>query len=157
MGEPIRASASVEIDAAPDVVWRLVSDITRMGEWSPEVERCAWEVGSTAPVVGAQFRGHNRVGTKSWSTVSEIIESVPGRCLAFAVGGAAQPSSRWRYELTPIDGGRTRLTESMEGYRTGVVANLIRRLGTGVADRAEHNRKGIEETLQRIKAVAESA
>ncbi|MFN5603404.1 MAG: SRPBCC family protein, partial [Actinomycetes bacterium] len=27
---------SKEITASPDVVWSMVSDLTRMGEWSPE-------------------------------------------------------------------------------------------------------------------------
>ena len=157
MAEPIRASASVEIAAPPDPVWRLVSDITRMGEWSPECERCEWEHGSVAPVVGAQFRGYNRVGTRTWSTINEITDSEPGVSFAFAVRGAEHPSSRWRYDIEPTESGGTRLTESMEGYRTGFIANLVRRLVTGVADRAEHNRRGIEQTLQRIKAAAEAA
>jgi len=33
----MRASVNLHIDASPDQVWGLVSDITRMGEYSPEV------------------------------------------------------------------------------------------------------------------------
>jgi uncharacterized protein YndB with AHSA1/START domain len=157
MGEPIRATGTVDIAAAPELVWDLVSDVTRMGEWSPEVERCEWEGGDHGPAVGARFTGHNRHGDKTWSTSSEVIESEPGRAFAFAVRGAENPSSRWRYDLEALPDGSSRLTESMEGYRTGFVAKLVRRLGTGVADRAEHNRRGIAETLARIKAVAEAA
>lgn len=157
MGEPLTASASIEIAAPPALVWKLVSDITRMGEWSPECERCEWTDGAQGPHAGARFNGHNRIGSRTWTTMSEVVESVEGRVFEFAVGGVTSPTSRWRYEMEATADGRTRLTESMEGYRTGLFFNLVRRLATGVADRAEHNRKGIEETLARIKAAAESA
>jgi uncharacterized protein YndB with AHSA1/START domain len=31
--------ADIEIDAAPDRVWSVVSDVARMGEWSPECRK----------------------------------------------------------------------------------------------------------------------
>ncbi|MQA13303.1 MAG: hypothetical protein GEV09_03775 [Pseudonocardiaceae bacterium] len=33
---PTRDEVTVQLAAAPERVWELVSDITRMGEWSPE-------------------------------------------------------------------------------------------------------------------------
>jgi uncharacterized protein YndB with AHSA1/START domain len=156
VADNIEAQGSIEIDAPPLVVWRLVSDVTRMGEWSPEVERCHWTDGSTGPHAGARFEGHNRIGDRTWKTTCEVVEAVEGQVFEFAVGGVTSPTSRWRYELESTSDGRTRLTESMEGYRTGLVANFIRRLATGVADRSEHNRKGIEATLARIKQAAET-
>ena len=54
--------ARVEIDAAPLTVYELISDITRMGDWSPECYRCEWLNGATAAEEGARFRGHNRLG-----------------------------------------------------------------------------------------------
>ncbi|MGB8503197.1 SRPBCC family protein, partial [Mycobacterium sp.] len=55
-------SANVHIDAPPLAVYRLVSDITRMGQWSPECYRCEWLDGATGATVDARFRGHNRLG-----------------------------------------------------------------------------------------------
>lgn len=152
----LKASSSIDVAAPPIVVWRLVSDITRMGEWSPECERCEWIEGSTAAHAGAKFQGHNRIGSRRWTTMSEVVEAVEGRVFEFAVGGVTSPTSRWRYEFDSTSEGHTRVTESMEGYRTGIFFNLVRRLTTGVKDRAEHNRRGIEETLARIKAAAET-
>ena len=44
---PEHGSASIEINAAPEAVWALVADITRMGEYSPECVHAAWENGAT--------------------------------------------------------------------------------------------------------------
>jgi len=47
-------SSEIEIDATRDVVYALVSDVTRTGEWSPECVRCRWLGGATAAVAGAR-------------------------------------------------------------------------------------------------------
>ena len=52
---------SIEIAASPEAVYALVSDITRMGEWSPECRECTWANGATGPAVGARFRRRTRV------------------------------------------------------------------------------------------------
>ena len=57
---PERGGASLDIDAAPEAVWALVADITRMGEWSPECFQADWEDGATHPEAGAHFHGSNR-------------------------------------------------------------------------------------------------
>lgn len=53
-------AVTVEIAAAPDKVYAMVSDITRMGEWSPECVSCRWAKGATGPAVGARFKATNR-------------------------------------------------------------------------------------------------
>src|SRR4051812_29945801 len=58
---------SIEIEATPEDVYALVSDITRMGEWSPECRRCTWTKGASGPAVGARFRARNKGGRgPSW-------------------------------------------------------------------------------------------
>jgi hypothetical protein len=49
--------AHIRIEAAPLTVYELISDITRMGDWSPECYRCDWLDGATTAVEGARFRG----------------------------------------------------------------------------------------------------
>src|SRR5262249_57711513 len=61
MGKATSGQASIDIDAAPEAVYDLVSDLRRVGEWSPECYRCEWIQGD-CPVVGAEFKGHNRIG-----------------------------------------------------------------------------------------------
>jgi hypothetical protein len=52
MPTPQRGRESIEIAAPPEVVYDLLADITRMGEWSPECYRCVWLDGATAAQVG---------------------------------------------------------------------------------------------------------
>ena len=37
------AEVSVHVAAPPEVVWATVSDVTRMGEWSPEATGATWK------------------------------------------------------------------------------------------------------------------
>ena len=61
-------SVSREIAAPAEQVWAMVSDVTRMGEWSPEAEGATWLGDASGAAPGARFRGTNRHGTKTWST-----------------------------------------------------------------------------------------
>ncbi len=45
----VHASVTVHIDAAPDKVWALVSDVTKMGSYRPEVFEAEWIDGATGP------------------------------------------------------------------------------------------------------------
>ena len=54
------------VSASPERVYELVSDLPRMGEWSPENTGGKWVKGATGPAVGALFEGTNRLGKKKW-------------------------------------------------------------------------------------------
>ena len=58
----LQGRAQALILAPPSSVFRLVSDITRMGEWSPECRRCEWLDDVASASVGARFRGYNQRG-----------------------------------------------------------------------------------------------
>ena len=53
---------SRRIAASPEAVWNAITDVTRMGEWSPECHTCEWKDDADGPAVGAWFVGHNRNG-----------------------------------------------------------------------------------------------
>jgi ligand-binding SRPBCC domain-containing protein len=96
----------IEIDAPPERVWAIVSDIGVMPGASPELQAVEWLDGGSEPGLGARFAGHNRheaLGT--WSTVSVIVEYDPPRVFAWAVGDPDQPSAIWRFSLEPREGG----------------------------------------------------
>lgn len=148
-----QVSVSREMQATPDAVWAAISDVTRMGEWSPECHTCEWAPGVSAPAVGARFFGHNRNGEKEWTTEAEITECEPGKVLAFDGVFGDMRFSHWRYEIEPTAGG-CRVTESWEDGRPEEVIPATTAI-SGVADRGTHNRAGMEETLARLAAAVE--
>src|SRR5438105_4378529 len=90
-------SASCEIAADPDVVWALVADVTRMGEWSPECRHCEWIAGATGPAVGARFKARNKAARgPSWTNKPVVIAAEPGREFAFTRTGAGIGEVTWR-------------------------------------------------------------
>ena len=90
------------VAASPLVLSRLVSDVTRMGEWSPENTSCRWLGGATTPSVGARFKGTNRRGWRRWSTTCTVTEAEPGRRFAFDVRSGPLAISSWSYEFVPF-------------------------------------------------------
>jgi uncharacterized protein YndB with AHSA1/START domain len=152
---PDAASVSVHVDAPPETVYALVSDLPRMGEWSPECQRCEWVGGASGTAVGARFKGHNRIGWRRWSTKGEVVVAEPGRELAWDVRSVFNlPVARWRYVMQPKAEGGTEVTESCEDQR-GWLITVLGTLVSGVRDRSAHNTDGMRATLQRIKAEAE--
>ncbi len=149
---------SIDIAAPPDRVYELVSDITRMGDWSPECYSCAWTKGATGPAVGARFKAKNKGGRgPSWSNSPVVTAVDPGREFAFARSGPGVGSYTWRYVVEPIDTG-TRLTESFTAERPlGRAMTWLTMKWTGSADRDADLHQGMLTTLSRIKAAAESA
>ena len=151
---PDEVSVSEEIVAPAEHVWAMVSDVTRMGEWSPETEGGVWLKGATEATPGARFRGTNRNGNKQWKTSATVIHAEPGRAFAFRVSAGGFKVAEWEYSFEPTSDG-CRVTETWIDRR-GVVTRTLGKQVTGVADRASHNRRSMEQTLGRLKTAAES-
>ena len=143
--------ATVHIDAPPERVYGMVSDVTRMGEWSPETYECEWVEGATGPAVGAKFKGRNKQGIMKWSTTPEVIAADPGREFAFVTKMGGREATRWRYRFEPADGG-TKVTESWEE----IWSPLPMRAFSVATRRYQKLDGGIRATLDRLKAAAET-
>ncbi len=76
MTVPTSASATLTIAATPELLYDLISDVTRMGEWSPECTSCEWI--DTPGKPGSRFRGHNRRGPARWTTTAKVLRAEPG-------------------------------------------------------------------------------
>jgi hypothetical protein len=151
------ASVSIHVDAPPEVVYDLVSDLPRMGEWSPECVRCEWTGGASAAAVGTTFKGHNRRGVRRWSTKGRVVAAERGQELAWDVSSVfGLPVARWRYRISASPDGGADVVESFEDRR-GVTIKVLGYLASGVRDRGPHNTAGMEATLQRVKEAAEQA
>lgn len=149
----MRGSVTVHMSASPARVWDLVSDVTRIGRYSPETFEAEWLDGATGPAVGARFRGHvKRNGRRPtyWTTCT-VTESVPGREFAFVVGPKDKPVNTWRYQLVPSEGG-TEVTESFELRSTAVLRVYWALFGWA---RGRTNHDGMRATLERIKTEVE--
>ena len=150
----LKGQAEVLVLAPPDRIFQLVSDVTRIGEWSPECYRCEWLDGATGPAVGARFKGYNRRGWLRWSMVCKVTAAEPGRAFAFEVrprGGKVQ--SRWRYDLEPVEGG-TILKESFEA--SWYIRLVVRLFFSGGHRRLAQLEESVRQTLHRIKNAAET-
>ncbi|HET9442177.1 MAG TPA: SRPBCC family protein [Acidimicrobiales bacterium] len=145
-----------QVAAPAEVVYDLVADVTRMGEWSPENQGAEWLDGATGPAVGARFKGRNK-RKAAWSSTCVVTEAERGRAFAFDVGTAKRVDTRWRYAIEPTDGG-CEVTESFEIVTVpGLAGRLLTKPSTGVSwdERPEQMRQGMEVTLERLAAAAE--
>lgn len=148
-------SVTVHITARPDTIWELLSDVTRIGELSPETFEGEWVGDATGPAVGAKFRGHvkrNGRGPTYWTTC-RVTESEPGRTFAFDVVGAGdRPMNSWRYDLEPSGDG----TDVTESFR--LPDNPLTKVYWALAGwaRGRTNRNGMRATLERAKAIVEA-
>lgn len=107
------SSVEVHVEATPQDVWRLVSDPTRIGEWSHECRFGRWLGSATGAVPGARYRASNRSGVMRWSRISELAVVDPPRELAWRTVPTVffPDSTEWRLRLEPVEGG-TRVTQS---------------------------------------------
>jgi uncharacterized protein YndB with AHSA1/START domain len=144
-----------EVAAPAETVWALVSDVTRMGEWSPENVGGTWLGDASGPAVGARFKGRNQRGWRRWSTEAQVVECDPASAFAFDVRLGPLKVARWGYRIEPTTGG-CRVEERWEDQR-GAIVKIVGPLGTGVIDRAAHNRAGMAATLANLATAAESA
>ena len=149
----MRDSVTVHMKATPEQVWELVSDVTRIGEFSPETFEAEWLGDATGPEVGARFRGHvnrNNKGLKYW-TECRVTEATPAKAFAFEVIAAGRVANTWRYDIEPAGNG-TDVTESFE-LPPSTFSKVYWALAGWARGRA--NRQGMRTTLERIKAVVE--
>ncbi len=150
--------ARQHIEKSPEEVYDLVSDVTRMGEWSPECVGGEWLDGATGPTVGARFRGRNRHGRARWSTKPRVVVADRGRKFEFVVPSPlGRDNTRWTYRFEPRGTG-TEVIESFEMLRDPpLVAPLLYRWGMGVDDRQADLEANLRRSLDALKVAAEGA
>lgn len=135
------------IDAPPSTVWSLVGDPTTIGAISPECERIAWLDGADGPTPGARFTGYNRKGLLRWTTTGTIVTHTPEREIVWDVDLLGQPVARWGFRLTPESDGATTVEQFWQDRRSAL-ANVVGRARAW--DVPAHNRRGMEQTLDRV-------
>jgi hypothetical protein len=108
-----RASVVVSVPADIEIVWNIVRDVTRVGEWSHECVSASWTGGSRSATAGARFRGRNRAGIARWGRACEIISADPHELVWRTVPTAFYPDScEWTIALADDQTGGTRIEQS---------------------------------------------
>jgi uncharacterized protein YndB with AHSA1/START domain len=151
--EGIEGQATIQIQASPEKVYAMLTDVTRMGQWSPECVKAEWVGGATGPAVGARFKGHNKLNwLVRWSSTPTVKVADPGKEFTFETGKPGKEQTRWTYRFAPKGGG-TELTESFEA----LTYSAFQKLTANPEKRTEKLVTDIQQTLERIKQAAEGA
>ena len=155
---------SIEIDATPEEVWTIVSDLRRMREWSPQVRK----VFVRGPVrVGTIAVSINHPGWRAlppgvgkvvmwclavWPTRSKVVQLEVDKKIAFKV---LDNNTVWSYQIEQ-SGTRVRLTERRVAENFTAASKFLVDKMLGGNDGFEQDlRRGIRQTLESIKTVAE--
>ncbi|MBO0856006.1 MAG: SRPBCC family protein [Nocardia sp.] len=148
---PNPLEATIDIAAAPEQVWAVVSDLGRMPEFSPSTLRMI-PLGKPQP--GAFTLNLNKVGRKYYPTTSRIVRYERDRAFAFRMN---ENGTVWSFTLEPTESG-TRLTERRDipNGVTKPVRIMIDALLGGEQKFEADLTDGMTATLQKIKAVVEN-
>ncbi|MEM9610705.1 MAG: SRPBCC family protein [Actinomycetota bacterium] len=146
-------AVDIEIDAPPEQLYDMVSDITRMGEWSPESVGGRWLDGGTGRV-GDWFVGANETPERSWERECEVAAAEQGRDFTFVVLGVEQNCTWWSYEFEPGAGGGTTVTERW--WIVNKTPAMAAATPEQFAARAAHTETMMRDTLAALKRAAEA-
>jgi hypothetical protein len=148
---PLEDRVAAFITADPASVWDMISDVTRMGEWSPECYRAMWITSRRGK--GALFLGLNKDYGLRWPSPAVVTESDRGKVFAFrALSGVL-----WRYRLTAENGGCLLVEERITSGEFRWVRTAYRLFLGGYDRRMNVLRTGMQRTVELIRAAAESA
>jgi len=144
--------ASIEIAAPPAQVWELVSDLSNMSRWSPQVFKTFVRGGETRQ--GAKMININRKGLLVWPTQAMVTTFEPGQKIAFRI---RENWTIWSFTLGPTADGGTRIVQRREAPKgiSDVSVRLTKAVLGGVDDFTADLVKGMNQTLARIKTDAE--
>ncbi len=148
-------SVSLDIDADADQLYAMVSDLPRIGEWSPECERVEWDGDVTAPVEGTEFVGFNAVGPGRrirYKRHGTVLTAEAGKAFSFITDEGGKPSTAWHYTFEPLGEGRTRVTEAYEVRWIPTWARIL----DVPTNRHKELLEGMRTTLDRLKTIAEA-
>lgn len=147
-------SVALDIEADAETLYGMVSDLPRIGEWSPECAGVDWEGDVTTPVAGTTFMGHNAVGPGRrirWSRHGKVLTAEPGKAFSFITDEGGRPSTVWHYTFRPLGNGRTRVTE---GYEVRWIPTWARILDVPT-NRHKNLLENMRATLENLKVAAE--
>ncbi|WP_328894615.1 SRPBCC domain-containing protein [Streptomyces sp. NBC_00236] len=111
---PVRLTTSIEMEASPDEVWQVLTDLPAYPQWNPFLisARVTSEGGRLEE--GATLRNVMRDRTGDSTFTPEVLTLEPGRELRWLgkMGPGWIADGEHRFVIEEIGGGRVRLTQS---------------------------------------------
>lgn len=152
----------VDIKAAPEIVWELISDINLPARFSDEFQGATWDDGvdvGTASV-GSSFTGQQKGGLGEWSTVSHVVEWDPPKAFAWNVSDVENSAARWRFVLEKVPGGSRLRYHCRYGPGPSGLTNIIAGSPEDeafiITVRQEQHRENMTRTVDGIRELAEA-
>lgn len=179
-------SASITVNAPSSKVWQRVTDLSAMGDRSPQCKKMillprrkssaagagagaasAGNAGNSAstgtgsnaaaPAPGTVTINFNRQGILWWPTWAVVTEVVPEKVFEFKI---PLNGTRWRFELAPTaDGSQTVLTEKRlaPGGKTSLISRVLVAVVLGGEEKFEASlQEGIQQTVRALAREAEN-
>jgi uncharacterized protein YndB with AHSA1/START domain len=139
-------STSRDVGAPAEVIFELIADPSQHPRWDGNDNLTEAPAGQRVRAVGEVFTMWITTGDARENHVEEFDE---GRLIAWRPSepGATPPGHLWRWELEPIDDGRTRVTHTYDWSRLTDEKRLVRARAT-TADR-------LQASVDRLAALAE--
>jgi hypothetical protein len=142
------------VEASPEALYDLISDVTRTPERTDDIVRCEWLDGATGPAVGARFKAINSAGRgPNWSNSPVVTVADPGREFSFTRTERFAGTILWRHRFVP-EGTGTRVVESYEVVEPLTIVGWFI-IGTlyGLKDRRADLRASMERSLERVAEI----
>lgn len=113
MSEQRIISAAGVVDASAETIFELIANPARQPDWDGNNNLSTAEGGQRVRGVGDVF---TTVLTNGKVRLNEVVEFEEGRLIAWKPSpeGQPQPGHLWRWELEPLDEGRTKVTHTYD-------------------------------------------
>ena len=155
--------ADIDVACPAVAAWELLTNVERIGEFSPECVAAEWLDSATGPVLGARFAGTNRIvdetGEAFWIRPCTVTACEPPHRFGYVVGDRydGSPASRWDFTIEAFGDDRCRIRQTfrhvpdgLTGLRHFVEAD-VENAASIVDRRRVELHSGMETTLRAMK------
>jgi uncharacterized protein YndB with AHSA1/START domain len=144
--------AEAVVGAPPAAVWALLTDFSRLPDWSPELVRMV-PLKRGGLRIGQWYLGINRRRAVVWPSRNVVAVLEPGRRVAW---DTTTSGARWIWELEPVAGGTRVVHRRPVPRRTTRLSRLFAPVALGgSAGHADELEAGMAQTVARLRAAAE--
>lgn len=118
----IEVTGSADTPLPPDELFAFVADAENNPAWQQGMQSCTWLTGPPI-AVGSVYEQHARFMGRDIRSTFEVVELAEGRRIRIVTTTSTMPLDVTR-EVSPVDGGGSRVTATIRGGPEGMVALL---------------------------------